>query len=162
MCSAEIQEGSEEVNAIPNDIDEDDKYLLLVSGDSKYLPPLTSSSHSIPLISCHLLSSLFSDFISSRLISSHLISSLLFSSCGLHYIYNHFVFCTSSHLILIILHHYLDFIFMQLLVFSPCISSFSIILSIHFLLPVLFQFFRPSYWAGRTWNQITSKFHRQW
>ena len=123
---------------------------------------LLSHHHLIPYLSSLVISSRLFFLISSHPDSSHLISSHLFSSCGLHYIYNHFVFCTSSHLILIILHHYLDFIFMQLLVFSPCISSFSIILSIHFLLPVLFQFFRPSYWAGRTWNQITSKFHRQW
>ena len=33
MCPATVIEGSEDVNAIPNDIEEDDKYLLLVSGE---------------------------------------------------------------------------------------------------------------------------------
>ena len=55
MCPADVPEGSEEVNAIPNDIDEDDKYLLLVSGDYKYLPPLTSSQTSSLVISSPLI-----------------------------------------------------------------------------------------------------------
>ena len=114
VCSVDILEGSEEVNAIPTDIDEDDKYLLLVSGNSKYLPPLTS----------HLLSSLlllfffyfyfyfyFTDvstlpfsflLFSSPVVSFlrfPLISTHLFFSYGLHYVFVHYVFFSSSYLI---------------------------------------------------------------